>query len=102
TCHVTVRFKGLHMSALFECLRAAFAEDHLLADVVIALRIGFQLSLGRRYHRCWARCVVVALRLSLYRPRERQRKNQCQKQPFSAFHLKFSLASPRPLIWRNL
>src|SRR6516165_3136458 len=59
-CHVTVRFKGLHMRALFECLRAAFAEDHLVADVVITLRIAFQLSLGRRYHRCRARCVVVA------------------------------------------
>src|SRR5215469_17952471 len=48
-CHVTVRVKCLVMGARFECLRAAFVEDHLLADVVIALRIGFQLSLGRRY-----------------------------------------------------
>jgi hypothetical protein len=38
-CHVTVRFKRDVMGALFECLRAAFVEDHLFADVVIALFI---------------------------------------------------------------
>src|SRR5215831_19207931 len=77
TCHVTVRVKCHIMSALFECLRAAFVEDHLVADVVIALLILFQLSLGRMYHRCRARCVVVApcWTLSLHWPCNGQRKN---------------------------
>src|SRR5215472_10985247 len=44
-CHVTVRVKCLVMSARFECLRAAFVEDHLAADVVIALLVSQNLSL---------------------------------------------------------
>src|SRR5215470_14554164 len=80
-CHVTVRVKCYIMSALFECLRAAFVEDHLVADVIIALLILFQLSLGRMYHRCRARCVVVApcWALSLHRRGNRQRKSRCQE-----------------------
>src|SRR5215831_848668 len=93
-CHVTVRVKCYIMSALFECLRAAFVEDHLVADVIIALIISFQLSLGRMYHRCRARCVVVALRLGLHRPRERQSKYRCQEQLFADIHLEFSLVLP--------
>ena len=38
-CYVTVRVECLVMSARFECLRAAFVEDHLVPDVVIALLI---------------------------------------------------------------
>src|SRR6516162_209541 len=73
-CHVTVRFKCDVMSALFECLGAAFVENHLVADVVIALLISFQLSGGRMYHRCRAGCVVVApcWALSLHRAGSRQ------------------------------
>src|SRR5262249_19778928 len=42
------------------------------------------------YHRCRARCVVVApcWTLSLHRPRNRQRKNRCQEQLFGDVHLK--------------
>src|SRR5262249_12393570 len=83
--------KCFHMSAGSERLRAAFVEDHLVADVVIALLISFQLSLGRMYHYCRARCVVVALRLGLHRPRERQSKYRCQEQLFPDIHLEFSL-----------
>src|SRR6516165_8115218 len=91
-CHVTVRFKCLVMSALFEGLATAVVEDRLVSDVVIALLISFQLPFGRMYHHCRARCVVVALcwALSLHRRRNRQRKNQCREQLFGDVHLKNS------------
>src|SRR5262249_37114254 len=92
-CHVAIRFKCDIMSARFECLCPAFVEDHLFADVVIALLISFQLSLGRRYDRCWAWRVVVALCWALcsHRRGNRQRKNRCQEQLFGDVHRTFSL-----------
>src|SRR5260370_15020550 len=76
-CHVTVRFKRDVMRALFQGRHAAFVEDHLFADVVIALRILFQLFSDRMYDRYRARCVVVApcWVLSFQRPTNRHRKN---------------------------
>ena len=57
------------ISALFEGRHAACVEDRLVADVVIALLVSFQLVSGRVYRRGRARCVVVALcwALSLHR-----------------------------------
>jgi hypothetical protein len=82
-CHVSVGIKVLPSCAISEGLRALPFEDHLVADVVIALLISSQLSLGRMYHRCRARCVVVALRLalSLQRPRDYRRASPAGRQP---------------------
>jgi hypothetical protein len=49
----------------------------------------FQLSLGRMYHRCRARCVVVTLRwaLSLHRCGNRQRKKTDARNNFSVMFI---------------
>ena len=74
--HVTVGFKCDVMSALFEGSHAVLVEYHLVADVVIALLVFFELVSCRLYWRCWARRVIVALLwvLSLHRRRDRQRE----------------------------
>jgi hypothetical protein len=74
--HVTVGFKCDVMSALFEGSHAVLVEYHLLADVVIALLVFFELVSCRLYWRCWARRVIVALFwvLSLHRRHDRQRE----------------------------
>src|SRR5580704_19554957 len=38
-CHVTVRIEFHPFGALFEGLHAVFVEDHLVADIVIALLV---------------------------------------------------------------